>query len=326
MFRQITGTIGDMMRNFEDDVLQVKSALEKLGRFGFASQPEPHKYMTKELDGSIREYQRDRGLKIDGWLRPGGETERSLTREIQDKTTTRNIFLPTRDPSFLPPRYEFPTSTLPHFNKDKVAVALENYVTAKNQPQPAAPQTTHKLSAQNKPAEPYGPPAPSQQRKKIIINDRAVGFPIASNPDAKENKPWYEFPKLSQVKKYESSIEERAKKADVDPDLVKAIMYAETTHGYYDKVVDLVDMNKSILPMNIHTKYWKDLGFSRDDLRDPEKNIQVGVALLKRIKKQVPDGDIKKIATLYNNLNAEEVSDYGARVASIYKEKPWKRK
>lgn len=37
MFRQITGTIGNMMQNFEDDVLQVKSALERLGRFDFAS-------------------------------------------------------------------------------------------------------------------------------------------------------------------------------------------------------------------------------------------------------------------------------------------------
>jgi hypothetical protein len=56
-----------MMENFEDDVLQVKSALERLGRFDFASRPEPHGYVTKELDGSVREYQRDRGLE-NRWL------------------------------------------------------------------------------------------------------------------------------------------------------------------------------------------------------------------------------------------------------------------
>lgn len=78
--------------------------------------------------------------------------------------------------------------------------------------------------------------------------------------------------------------------------------------------------------MNVNVEYWKDLGFSRGDLRDPETNIQVGIALLKRIKKQVLDGDIKKIATLYNNLGTTKVSDYGARVASIYKERSWERK
>lgn len=157
MFRQITGTIGNMMQNIPEDVLQVKSALEKLGRFDFTGKPEPHGYVTKELDGSIREYQRDRGLRIDGWMRPGGETERSLTREIQDKTTARNIFLPAPAPSSHPPRYEFPNGTLPRFNKDKVAVALKNYVTAKNQPQPPA---------QTKQPEPYGPPAPDKNNKK----------------------------------------------------------------------------------------------------------------------------------------------------------------
>ncbi len=113
---------------------------------------------------------------------------------------------------------------------------------------------------------------------------------------------------------------------DAASDLVKAVMHMETTHGKYDRYADSLGINKSILPMNIYAKNWKDLGFSRDDLRNPETNIQVGIALLKRIKKQVPDGDIKKIATLYNELGATKVSDYGARVESIYKEKPWKRK
>ena len=320
MFRQITGTIGNMMQNFEDDVLQVKSALERLGRFDFASRPEPHGYVTRELDGSIREYQRDRGLKIDGWMRPGGETERSLSRDLQDMSRTPP-FVPVSATSRSLPCPEFRPIAGINVNLDKISTGINNLNQTSGQK--TAP------NAKTKPPEPYGPPVPalsSQERKKIIINDRTVGFPIMSNPDAKGSKPWYEIHKFSQVKKYENIIKEKAKKADVDPDLVKAIMYAETTHGYYDAIPSAVRMNKSVQPMNVNVEYWKDLGFSRGDLRDPETNIQVGIALLKRIKKQVLDGDIKKIATLYNNLGTTKVSDYGARVASIYKERSWERK
>jgi len=307
-----------MMQNLNDDVLQVKSALERLGRFDFASKPEPHSYVTKELDGSIREYQRDRGLKIDGWMRPGGETERSLSRDMRDKER-KGSFLQNISSSSLPPRPEFRTSAGIRVNLDKISTGLKN----------ASQSSGQQTAPEAKTPEPFGPPAPvlrSQERKKIILNDRTVGFPVAPDPDAKGDKPWYEIHRYSQVKKYENIIEQRAKKADIDPDLVKAIMHIETTHGSYDGLADKWDVNKSILPMNIYAKNWKDLGFSRSDLRNLETNIQVGIALLKRIKKQVPDGDIKKIATLYNELGATKVSDYGARVESIYKEKPWKRK
>jgi soluble lytic murein transglycosylase-like protein len=68
-----------------------------------------------------------------------------------------------------------------------------------------------------------------------------------------------------------------------------------------------VGMNKSVLPMNVYVEELEGFrGFSRGDLRNPETNIQVGIALLKRIKKQVPDGDIKKIATLYNESRCYE--------------------
>ena len=38
------------------------------------------------------------------------------------------------------------------------------------------------------------------------------------------------------------------------------------------------------------------------------------------------DRTIDKIATLYNKLGAGQVTNYGARVAAIYKDKPWNDK
>ena len=37
----------------------------------------------------------------------------------------------------------------------------------------------------------------------------------------------------------------------------------------------------------------------------------------------MPDAGDEEIASVYNNLGAKKVSDYGARVKRLMKEKPW---
>jgi hypothetical protein len=44
---------------------------------------------------------------------------------------------------------------------------------------------------------------------------------------------------------------------------------------------------------------------------------------MRRIQDRLDDPTPEKIATLYNGLMKEQVTDYGARVARYYKEKPW---
>ena len=78
--------------------------------------------------------------------------------------------------------------------------------------------------------------------------------------------------------------------------------------------------------MNIHTEYWKDFGYSREDLKIPENNVEAGVKLLKAISERVPNAGVKEVATLYQNLAAERTSDYGARVDDIYRKKLWQKK
>ena len=115
-----------------------------------------------------------------------------------------------------------------------------------------------------------------------------------------------------------------AKEKGVDANLVKAIMYMETTHVYYDAILELFNKNKSILPMNINVDYWGSTFGSREELKNPEKNIEAGVEIVDRIKKLLPaNASVEEIATLYNNINAKKVSEYGARVKAIYDEKPW---
>ena len=160
----------------------------------------------------------------------------------------------------------------------------------------------------------------SKSRKESIIKDTPAIFNIEENPSAVGTEPLYELEVASQVSKWCGVIQALAMKYDVDPNLAKAIMYMETTHGWYDK---FYPYRKTILPMNLHYKYWRDLGVTKENLNCPFYNIEFGVILLARIFSRVKDPTSRKVATLYNFLGAEKVSEYGARVEKIMNGKPW---
>jgi Putative peptidoglycan binding domain len=71
--------VGNGSVNHLEDVIWVKAALHLLGRL---NEKERHGYITRALDNAIRAYQRDRGLRRDGYLNPGGETECTLCVEL----------------------------------------------------------------------------------------------------------------------------------------------------------------------------------------------------------------------------------------------------
>ncbi len=72
---------------------------------------------------------------------------------------------------------------------------------------------------------------------------------------------------------YKKEISTAAFKYKIDPDLIRSVMYLETTHGYYDVVNPI---RRTVLPMNIHYEYWKELAISESDMEIPAKNIEVG--------------------------------------------------
>lgn len=80
----INGSVGNNMNNAEDDVLKVKGALSELGKY---QEVDPHGYITREMDDSIKSYQRDSGLKEDGILYPGGETETAMVEDTGRRQT-----------------------------------------------------------------------------------------------------------------------------------------------------------------------------------------------------------------------------------------------
>jgi hypothetical protein len=160
----------------------------------------------------------------------------------------------------------------------------------------------------------------SSVRKTSIVEDTPAIFNIEENPAAIGLEPLFELEMASQVAKWCGAIQMLAMKYEVDPSLAKAIMYMETTHGWYDK---FYPYRKTILPMNLHYKYWRDLGVTKEKLECPFYNIEFGIILLARISRRLKDPTPRKVATIYNFLGAEKVSEYGARVAKIMRKKPW---
>lgn len=162
----------------------------------------------------------------------------------------------------------------------------------------------------------------SDRYDSIVKNTPAI-FPISDNPNAASSPPFYQLGLMSAVSKYDDHIQAAAASYGVDVDLVRSIMYLETTHGYYDKVLEPFDKNTSILPMNVQTPRWDSLGTSRAALKNPESNIDIGVKLISRIEARILDATPAKVGTLYNSLSQERVSDYGGRLSYYYSAKPW---
>ena len=176
----------------------------------------------------------------------------------------------------------------------------------------------------------------------LRMDDNTI-FPVNWNPAASDEMPWYEKSQFSAVGRYKYEIEAAAKLKSIDPDLLRAIMYMETTHGYYehclnnfytDAVLRGEDIEglgklvfpglKSYQPMNINHRYWGDTFGSISGHSNPTYNILAAAEFIKRLSRFVgSDKDVERIATLYNHLGAQQISDYGKRVGKIYRQKLW---
>ena len=75
--------------------------------------------------------------------------------------------------------------------------------------------------------------------------------------------------------------------------------------------------------MNVRPDHWAPLGFKGENYKNPETNIRVGITLIKRISDRLKNPTIAKIATLYNSLYKDQVTDYGVRVADVHRRRSW---
>lgn len=175
---------------------------------------------------------------------------------------------------------------------------------------------------------PYDNYMSQNERTEQLNNGNNLFLDIENNPKASYGMPMYTIPPIGAhyVNKYSDIIEQYAHQYNVDPDLVKAIMYNEGATGHKvigNYVGDVLGISDSQMPMNIQGKTWGNFDGKQYDTYNPEQNIELGVQVIKRLQNSIHNPTIEKIATLYNRTGAMQVNDYGARTKTIYDQKPW---
>ncbi|MDH5722961.1 MAG: peptidoglycan-binding protein [Alphaproteobacteria bacterium] len=100
---QVFGAVGNNRENRAEDVFAVKEALSDFGFFDFGSnKAEPHGIFTRELYEGIKDFQFQNGLRVDGILKPKGETESAISRMFEKigQRPNRRVFVPEKPSEF----------------------------------------------------------------------------------------------------------------------------------------------------------------------------------------------------------------------------------
>lgn len=65
-----------------DDIVNTKQALNRLGYYDVPPERGIDDWTDDKMFKGIRSFQQDRGLKVDGFMRPGGPTEEAMNVEL----------------------------------------------------------------------------------------------------------------------------------------------------------------------------------------------------------------------------------------------------
>lgn len=176
-----------------------------------------------------------------------------------------------------------------------------------------------------------------QKREEAIKNDLPVRFEIKRNTQAKANhdsKLWddirtFDLLGKNAVREYDGNISRSSQKHNIDPDLVRSVMYAENARGHYlgaNYLADKTGYSKSILPMNIQKRRWSSLiDKTPEDLYNADANIEASAVLLRRISDRIDHPTPEKVGTIWNSLKEKETNEFGEYIGQIYQEKPWRK-
>lgn len=172
------------------------------------------------------------------------------------------------------------------------------------------------------------------KRKEAILNNIPIRFEIeeAIDPSYKmsfwDNLYNVDTYGRSAVQKHDDFISKHSEKHNIDPDMLRAVMYAENARGHKIIVNDLTDQfgkSKSIMPMNIQKDSWSKLiDKNPEDMYDPNINVEASTILLRRITNALDKPTPAKVGTLWNNLGARKTNKFGHYIGNLYQEKSWR--
>ena len=166
------------------------------------------------------------------------------------------------------------------------------------------------------------------QRIRALRYRKPLNLYMGNAENANYEWPWYTMGWLGKyyVDKHNNDIEKYAIQNNIDPDLVRAVMYNEgaTGHkGIFNYLGDLIGKSGSQMPMNIQGKTWGDFDGKHYDTYIPQQNIELGTKVLKQMQNSLNEPTPDRVGTLWNETGANNINDVGARVKTAYETKPW---
>ncbi len=165
-----------------------------------------------------------------------------------------------------------------------------------------------------------------KERRAAIVNNEPGRIHIEQG-DAKAWKPALEPLGQHMVQKYGDAVDRIAKEEGAEPDHVRTLMFTENARGHKfggDYLMDAIGKSSSVHPMNINPTLWGGLGIDKESAHDPETNIRAASRLIKRTWDRLDEPNIAKLATAYQGLGQDSVSEYGAYAQKVYDERRWK--
>lgn len=89
----IGSSVGNNLDNEEEDVRTIRNSFKEIDfprddEHETDENNEPLGFITRGLDNKIKNFQRKNDLREDGYITPGGETEKTLTQELKKKHVT----------------------------------------------------------------------------------------------------------------------------------------------------------------------------------------------------------------------------------------------
>lgn len=173
-----------------------------------------------------------------------------------------------------------------------------------------------------------------QKREQAIKNDFPVRFQIERNQSLDTgSKFWddlrtFDFYGKRVVRKYNDKILKHAARHNVDPDLIRSVMFAENARGHYlglNEFADAIKKSNSIFPMNIQNSRWASLiDKEPDDLYDSDNNIEAATVLIRRIADRLDRPTPEKVGSIWNYTGRQKTNEFGEYIAEVYRQKPWR--
>lgn len=78
----LNGPVETSTRVDLDDIVATKTALNQLGYYQPPYASEFGDWTDREMFAGIKQFQQDNALKVDGMMKPGGPTERTINRRL----------------------------------------------------------------------------------------------------------------------------------------------------------------------------------------------------------------------------------------------------